>query len=147
MPIKPENLHRYPGGSIRSPEWMAIREAIGNRAGWCCEECGVRHGAIGLRLPDDSFLDLAGFAPGDLVPIIVDKGGCLIDMEFKVIRVVCTVAHRDWGLDDHRPENLAFWCQLHHNRHDGPERGKNAAATRAARPPRDLIEWIKKAAT
>ena len=33
MPISPENMRCYPGGSIRSPEWLAIRCAILNRAG------------------------------------------------------------------------------------------------------------------
>lgn len=145
MPVKPENLARYPGGSLRSPEWLAIRERIAGRAGWCCEECGVRHGAVGIRLDDGSFLELAGYRPGDMVKVLVSGDAFLAEKSIKVIRIVCTVAHRDWGLDDHSDSNLPFWCQLHHNRHDGPERARRAAETRAKAPPRDLFEWIKKA--
>lgn len=40
MPIKPENLARYPAN------WKEIRAKIQARAGDCCEQCGVRNGSI-----------------------------------------------------------------------------------------------------
>lgn len=43
MPISPENMAKYPGGSIRSPEWLAIRERILERAGNKCEQCGIEN--------------------------------------------------------------------------------------------------------
>ncbi len=44
MPIKPENKARYPAN------WKAIRAAILERAGNCCEwkGCGVANRSIGI---------------------------------------------------------------------------------------------------
>lgn len=86
MPIRPENMAKYPGGSIRSPEWQAIRERIRTRA----------------------------------------EGGATL----RIIRIVCTVAHVDGGLDDHSDDNLRFWCQRCHNRHDAKSRQEHATITR-----------------
>lgn len=44
MPIRPENMRRYPGGSIHSPEWKAIRDSILSRANLQCEECLIPDG-------------------------------------------------------------------------------------------------------
>lgn len=115
MPIKPENMALYPGGSIRSPEWLAIRERIRNRAGDKCEQCGVANGAWGWRDRDGIF-HLADQSAGDL-----NEGIC--------IRIVCTTAHVDGKLTDHSDDNLRFWCQRCHNRHDAPSRRVNAAIT------------------
>ena len=49
MPISPENMAKYPGGSIRSPEWLAIRERILERAENKCEQCGVENYEIVAR--------------------------------------------------------------------------------------------------
>lgn len=111
MPIKPERAALYPGGSIRSPEWLAIREQVRLRAHDLCEECGVVNGALGYR---DSFgrfeqpavISQVGAQPGD------QYGG------FKIIRIVCTVAHLDNDLVDHSLGNLRFWCQRCHLNHD-----------------------------
>ena len=45
MPISREAERRYPGGSLRSPEWLAIRQRILARARHRCEGrgCGVRN--------------------------------------------------------------------------------------------------------
>ncbi len=130
MPISPANMALYPGGSIRSPEWLAIREQVRERAGDKCEECGVANGAIGIRhqgvfhalSPDDKSKpgDVVGFRAFDYVPM-------------KVFKIVCTVAHFDGQLVDHSLENLRFWCQRCHNRHDGPSRRANAKATLKAK--------------
>ena len=43
MPISREAERRYPGGSLRSPEWLALRSRILERARYRCEQpgCGV----------------------------------------------------------------------------------------------------------
>lgn len=133
MPIRPENMAKYPGGSIRSPEWQAIRERIRNRAGNCCEECGVRNHALGGRdfqgvwrdaLPaGEKLLRFEWPKPGDWS---VCKGGSVL----RILRIVCTVAHFDGGLTDHSDANLRFWCQRCHNRHDARSRQANATITR-----------------
>lgn len=125
MPIRPENAAKYPGGSIRSPEWLAIRERIRARAGDCCEECGIANHLIGIRDGDAFHVtppgELGGRASVEVDGIWV--GG-------KVIQIVCTVAHRDGKLVDHSDANLAFWCQRCHLRHDAAQHQANAAITR-----------------
>lgn len=46
MPIRPENLRRYPGGSPNSREWKALRASIIERAGNRCETCGIPNKAV-----------------------------------------------------------------------------------------------------
>ena len=87
MPISQDRLHLYPGGSLRSPEWLAIRARIMRRAGWCCEgtpahpDCRVRDG---LRHPETGS------------------------------RVVLTVAHMDQDPTHNHDSNLRALCQRCH---------------------------------
>jgi hypothetical protein len=104
MPIKPENAAKYPGGSIKSPEWLAIREQVRLRAHDLCEECGVVNGAYGYRDETGAF-HMVDQSAGDL-----NKG--------LFLRIVCTVAHVDNALVDHSLDNLRFWCQRCHLNHD-----------------------------
>ena len=119
MPIKPENRGRYPR------DWKTrIVPAVRERAGNCCELCGIGNGLVGVRLTSGEFRRVTGVKPGDRWPNATG---------WKVFAVVCTVAH--WL--DKRPEacdldNLRFLCQRCHNRHDAADRAKNAAATRKA---------------
>lgn len=137
MPIKAENMALYPGGSIHSPEWQAIRSFIRARAGDCCEECGVRNHALGGRLRDGTFLKakptgdnglrITWPSPGDW-----DWCGDINSgVKLRIIKIVCTVAHLDGKLVDHSESNLAFLCQRCHNRLDARWRQENAAITRA----------------
>lgn len=43
MPVTRETQRLYPGGSLLSAEWLAIRRRILERAGYACEQpgCGV----------------------------------------------------------------------------------------------------------
>lgn len=128
MPIRPENMVLYPGGSIRSPEWLAIRERIRARAGDCCEQCGVRNGATGARSPiSDEWLD---FAHGKFAVFPVLGSGGYDEIRVPIIKIVCTVAHIDGKLVDHSDANLAFWCQRCHLSHDAGQHKANAAITR-----------------
>lgn len=150
MPIKPDRMASYPGGSIKSPEWLAIRARIQARAGDCCEACGVRNGLIGVRLPDGEFMETPGFLPSDDMPLLIQHtflGDLLIgnpvERHFRVFKIVCTVAHLDNDLVDHSDGNLRFWCQKCHNSHDAPSRAKNAAATRKANRPVTLLDLME----
>lgn len=58
MPISAEKMKLYPGGSIKSPEWQAIRERIRIRASNCCEKCGVESHVLGGRPPSEKFIVL-----------------------------------------------------------------------------------------
>ena len=133
MPIRPENMAKYPGDSIRSPEWLAIRERIRTRAGNRCEECGVENHALGGRGPDGVFrkaLPVGEKLLGLEWPRAGDISACEGGALRRIIRIVCTVAHVDGKLDDHSDENLRFWCQQCHNRHDAKSRQINASITR-----------------
>jgi hypothetical protein len=104
MPISPERMKLYPGGSIRSPEWLAIRGRILARAGNCCEgnslfpECRAENGK-----PHP------------------ETGS----------RVVLTIGHVDQDEGNNADENLKAWCQRCHNAWDRPHRAVNAAITRS----------------
>ena len=52
------------------------------------------------------------------------------ERELRIVRIVCTVAHVDGRLEDHSDDNLAFWCQRCHLRHDAEQHRINAAITR-----------------
>src|SRR3990167_5947596 len=84
MPISAERMKFYPGGSIRSPQWLAIRERIRERAGDACEG-------------SPSYPDCRA-ENGRPHPVT-----CSL--------VVCTVAHFNHDLADSSDENLKFWCQ------------------------------------
>jgi hypothetical protein len=139
MPIRPENMAKYPGGSIHSPEWHAIRERIQRRAGNRCEECGVENHALGGRLRDGTFLKAKPLGekllrlewpkPGEWAWCGDINSGAML----RIVRIVCTVAHVDGKLVDHSDDNLRFWCQQCHNRHDAKLRREHAARTIADR--------------
>lgn len=111
MPISPDKMKLYPGGSIRSPEWLAIRGRIRERAGDKCEECGVWNGAWIERNEDGTWFET-------------------LEGDTYSVKIVCTVAHLDGCLVDHSDENLKFLCQRCHNRLDAKSRQANAAITR-----------------
>lgn len=102
MPIRPEELHRYPA------DWKRISLHIrADRAKWQCEclgECGHDHNGrcvamVGRRLESG--------AP-----------------------VVLTVAHLNHTPEDCRPENLRAYCQACHLRYDAQHHAQTRAATR-----------------
>jgi hypothetical protein len=109
----------YPGGSIRSPEWLAIREQVRERAGDKCEKCGIANHVYVWRWPEGAVVYAAG-------PDVLSIDGR------KPILIVCTVAHFDGKLVDHSLANLRFWCQRCHNRHDAPMRAAGRKARRDA---------------
>lgn len=103
MPIRKEMRALYP------PDWPQITERIRERAGNCCERCGVPNGSVGYRDSDGSFW-------------IEDGESYIPDDVGKLIRIICTTAHLNHDPTDNRDENLAFLCQKCHNTHDGPMR-------------------------
>ena len=42
MPVSSDKQRLYPGGSLRSPEWQALRQRILKRAGHRCEQADCR---------------------------------------------------------------------------------------------------------
>lgn len=103
MPIRAENLQRYPEA------WDEISRAIKERAGWRCEcegECG--RGTHKGRCPN-VHLDLAYGTDS---------------------KVVLTTAHLDHTPENCAPENLKAMCQGCHLHYDREHHAQTAYATR-----------------
>ena len=104
MPIRAENMPRYPGGSIHSPSWKAIVEEIRERSGGRCEGYMVGYECVAVD--------------GKPHPITGSK----------VVLTVAHLDHRPENSDDR--DNLAHLCQRCHNTYDAPHRQANARARR-----------------
>lgn len=116
MPISSEKMKNYPGGSIRSKEWLAFRAKILDRAENRCEGTPQHPDC---RAPN-----------GEPHP---ETGG----------KVVLTIAHMDHDETHADPERCRALCQRCHNRWDAPHRKVNSAKTRRAKSPQmDLEDLI-----
>ena len=98
--------------SIYPPDWPERRRRILERAGNCCEGCG---------LPNHSYVNR------------ITRELCLQD-EDEAIKIVLTIAHLDhdpqnWNVED---ERLRAWCQKCHNAYDARERRKHMREKREA---------------
>lgn len=134
MPISPEKMRLYPGGSIRSPEWLDLRARILARARHRCEQCGVRNRQLIYRFDgkpgwwmhiDGAVKDPDGGFHGLMRGSEAPAG--------KFVDVVLTIAHLDQDPTNNDPANLKALCQLDHNRLDAPHRRENARLTRRAK--------------
>ena len=140
MPIRPERKHLYPAN------WKTeIVPMIRARSGDCCEWCGVmnsywicrsKHSADYIYSNSNCEIPTKGFCGGKkLVTVwasnekLKPSYQCIAEaFEWKKpIRVILTVAHLIHDETDNRPENLAHFCQLHHNRHDAKHRAETRA--------------------
>lgn len=104
MPIRPENVHRYP------PDWPQISLTIKERAGWRCEcegECG--RGTHPGRCPNRH--GAPAYGTGSTV--------CL------------TTAHLDHTPEHVDPANLRAMCQSCHLHLDAGHHAVTRATTRA----------------
>lgn len=150
MPIKPENMGRYPGGSISSPEWRAIRKRIGERSRWRCETCGAPHMQLVAR----------GSYNGREAYMVIESGAVfcaetgmamtamrLSDFNArKVLKIILTCAHLDHDETSADEANIAHLCQRHHLRLDKHQHAANAARTRRAKSPQiDLEDLLTRA--
>lgn len=159
MPIRPENLHRYP------PDWPQVRARILARAVHRCERCGVPNYAVGARDGDGEFVPLRGSAVAEFAgrglrypsgaPISWSAAKALADAAntehagtpnacdpdgYRWFVVVLTVAHLNHQPEDCRPENLLALCQRCHLTHDAKHHATNARKTRRARRAVDMFE-------
>lgn len=132
MPIRPENIARYPA------DWPLIRERIRKRAGNQCEECGVANYALGGRLRDGTWYKALPLGDNGLAlqwPPAGSWAWCERDqhhMMLRIVRIVCTTAHLDHVPEHCWDDNLRFWCQRCHLRYDHAEHQRHAYETRRA---------------
>lgn len=131
MPIRPENVDRYP------PDWPQIRERILRRAGNCCERCGVANRAIGGRddkgtfcpaVPEEQMLRLVWPKPGT-VSVCAPPAGQPWE-RLRIIRIVLTIAHLNHLIEDCSDENLQALCQRCHLAHDAEHHARTRYQTR-----------------
>lgn len=142
MPISPEKQKLYPGGSLRSKEWQAIREQVRARSGDKCEQCGLENGSMVLRSVCGMFHFVEGLQFSNVGWICdsdtgaKDKHVHLMDTPSDqwrdaAVEVVLTVAHLHEN--DEATTNidrLRHWCQRCHNKFDAKMRAVNARKTR-----------------
>lgn len=117
VPIKPENRHRYP------PDWQWIRQEILERAGHCCEFCGVADRAWGWRDQWGYFhYTLAALhAPFKPPFVLLAADG----ERRRIIEIVLTVAHLDHQPENNEAKNLRALCGGCHLNHDRRHHIKN----------------------
>lgn len=118
MPIRPENKDRYPAN------WPDIRQSILDRAGNCCEKCGVRNHAVGYRDPSGEFVEMPAY---EADPDYWDG-----QWDVKIVKVVLTIMHLDHTPENCDPANLQAACQLCHNQYDAPVRAAGKKHRRRA---------------
>ena len=121
MPIRPENVGRYPR------DWKQIVERVREHSGDRCEgspafpDCRRPNGWLlnkttGELTQDGWVAETWAFADGD-----------------RVTRVILTAAHLDHTPEHNAMENLRHWCQRCHLNHDREHHAQTRYATRHAR--------------
>lgn len=107
LPVKSENKALYP------PEWKRIRAQILERAGNCCERCGVANHAMGARTRHGEWMD------ADRIGHMNSDDGYWAFGEYpKIIKIVLTIAHLEHNPKRNLGEDIQALCQRCHNRHD-----------------------------
>ena len=134
MPIRPENVERYP------KNWLTeIRPSILERARHRCENCGVPNYAFGYRDSAGNWNRCA--RDNELVSIPLLSESAVRELGFKPFKVVLTVAHLDHTPENCDPENLRAWCQYCHLRYDHRHHAETAYKTkREGRAVGDMFE-------
>lgn len=124
MPI---NYEDYP------ENWKTvIRPAILERAGNCCEFCGVANYELIFRhLTEPEFyitLDSDGIHHDHTSAPIHSE--LTTEYSLKPSRVVLTIAHLDHDITNNDYDNLRALCNRCHLKYDGKYHARNAARTR-----------------
>lgn len=112
MPVSREHMKLYPGGSLRSKEWLAIRARIMSRAGHRCEGT--------MMFPECRAVHM------DTHP---ETGS----------RVVLTIAHMDQDRTNNGDDNLRALCQRCHLAWDAPFKRENAELKRELNDPQKRL--------
>lgn len=113
MPINPEKMKLYPGGSTHSKEWKIFRTSLLVRAGNRCEGT-------------------------PMYPDCRAENGCAHPVTGS--KVVLTIAHMDHDETHADPERCRVLCQKCHLSWDVKHHAKNAAITRRRKSPQIDIE-------
>lgn len=135
----PCDYRKYPA------DWFTrIRPDILNRAGNCCEQCGVKNYATGYRDARGKFYDSQL-----IIDALEDNGYDYFNEELSncfdkqgnptsPIKIVLTIAHLDHDINNNDYSNLKSLCQACHLSHDKEHHAANRKDTLNKR--RGLIE-------
>lgn len=108
MPMKRELYPR---------NWKKISKDVIQKAGNCCEWCGLRNHLVGVRV-NGRFIETPHLQPGQMIG------------DRKVFMIVLTVMHLDHNPQNCDYSNLRAACQKCHLAYDHQHHMANAAATR-----------------
>lgn len=132
MPIKPENLKRYPR------DWQQVRARILARASNCCEgspdfpACRIQNGWFRNNDTGETTDD----------PMTAESWA-LVDRD-SVTLIVLTIGHLDHTPENCADENLRAWCQRCHLNYDAEHHAQTAYMTRRqGRAIGDIFEDIQ----
>lgn len=148
MPIRASEKARYP------KDWPAISQRIRERAGNCCEFCGLKNYSLGGRTKHGGWL--AAQPKGEKLTRLewpepgeywwCGNGETEGRARLKIVRIVLTVAHLDHTPENVGDENLKALCQRCHLVYDAKHHAKNAAETRRKKFANgDLLEALQPA--
>ncbi len=128
MPVRKDLVKAYPDGSLRTKEWLAIRNQVLRKAGRRCQECQAR--------------DRSGFIVFDDADGPIDRwtldlfGHRHAPHGARLITIYLSIAHLNHDPSDNRKSNLKALCLRCHLDHD---RANHWAVKRQARAIRDLF--------
>lgn len=138
MPINPDLMPLYPGGSIRSREWQDIRKAALKRTGGKCAFCGVEDRSRVCRNSDGHFMTFDGSVfHGDTGQLLARNG--INSFAGRMVEIIITVAHLDHDPTNNHPDNLKALCQQCHLRYD---REHHRQTRRRKKAVRDLFDEV-----
>lgn len=134
MPIRPENVGRYPAN------WLTeVRPAILARAENRCENCGVENYAFGYRDSAGAWNPSAQDGEVVFAPLLSETA--VRSLGYKPFKIVLTIAHLDHTPENCDPANLRAWCQYCHLRYDHQHHQETAYRTkREGRAVADMFE-------
>lgn len=108
MPVKDETI--YPGGSLRSKEWLEMRDQILDEQGYLCKLCHAPHGQEIVRSTvTGKWMTTPDWFQQNEEPC-------------RYVKIRLTVAHINQDPTDNRRVNLMGLCQRCHNLIDMPYR-------------------------
>ena len=110
----------YPGGSIRSKEWKAIRSETLDRADHRCEFCRVDDRTRICRGEGENigtFMTFEGDVFDDTTGDLLGQAD-MTSYAGRMVDIILTVAHIDHDPTNNAPDNRKALCQQCHLRHD-----------------------------
>lgn len=126
MPIKKENLARYPSN------WKQISLSVRKDANNCCEFCSIPNYAVGYRNAQREFISHQrhSLRHASHKAASATKAALEENASVKYIIIVLTVAHLDHAPENCGRENLKALCQMCHLLYDAEHHANTRRAAK-----------------